>query len=278
MTKASRAILGKSILTIIMLSLSVITVMPFLWMLSTSFKLDADVFSFPIQWIPPKVTFQNYRDVWFGEIPFYHFYINSVKVTVISIAGVIATSLMAGYAFAKIQFDGKNVLFLFYLATLMFPDQTLLVPRFIFYKYLDIYNTHWALILPGMISAFGTFLMRQFFMTLPGELSESARIDGAGHFKIFFHIALPLVKPAIVSFLIFSFVWSWNDYENPLIFLSDTERFTIPLGLLTFQDENRTSYTLIMAASVCSLLPIFIIFLAGQKYFVRGIAMTGIKG
>ncbi|MEK3723090.1 carbohydrate ABC transporter permease [Paenibacillus sp. FSL H8-0034] len=278
MTRTLQNMINKSILTFIMLALSIIMVLPFLWMLSTSFKLEADVFNFPIQWVPPSFTLDNYRDVWLGKVPFYLFYLNSIKVTSISVVGVICTSLMAGYAFAKIQFKGRHVLFMFYLSTLMFPDQMMLVPRFIFYKFLDIYNTHWALILPGMVSAFGTFLMRQFFMSLPNELFESARIDGCNHFKTFIHIALPLVKPAVVAFIIFSFVWSWNDYENPLIFLSKAELFTIPLGLLSFQEENRTSYALIMAASVSSLLPIFIVFLAGQKYFVQGIALTGIKG
>lgn len=276
--KVSLKLARKAILTLIMLMLSIVMVLPFLWMLSSSFKMNADVFEFPIRWIPKTPTFENYLTAWFAKIPFYVYMLNSLKVSVISVLGELFTSALAGYAFAKIKFRGRNVVFLFYIATLIFPNQMLLVPRFVLYRLWGLYDTHLALILPGIFTAFGTFLLRQFFMTLPDELIEAAKIDGAGYFRTFSQIALPLSKPAISTLLIFSFVGSWNNYENALVFLNTKTLYTIPLGLLQFQSDDVTNYAAIMAASVISLLPIFILFLSLQKYFVEGIAMTGIKG
>ena len=252
-------------------------VMPFLWMISASLKPESDVFSFPVQWIPKTLMVENYQNVWCGKVPFYLYYWNSLKVTAMTLLGAVSTSLLSAYAFAKINFRGKKFMFMLYLSTLMFPSQVLLISRFVIYNFMGLYNSLWALIIPGSISTFGTFLLRQFFSTIPEELSESARLDGCGHWQIFTKIALPLIKPGLTTFIVFSFVWCWNDYENPLVFISDNKLFTIPLGLLSFQDENKSNFSTIMAASVCSLLPIFLIFLSAQKYFVEGIALSGIK-
>lgn len=278
MNVSTQKTIRKLILTVIMLALSIVMILPFLWMLSSSFKPNANVFEFPIRWIPAKPTFENYLTAWFANIPFYVYILNSLKVSVASVVGEVCTSALAGYAFAKIKFKGRNVIFLFYIATLIFPNQMLLVPRFVIYKIWGLYDSLWALILPGMFTAFGTFLLRQFFMTLPDELIEAAKIDGAGYFRTFAQIALPLCKPAISTLIIFSFVGSWNNYENALVFLNTKTLYTIPLGLLQFQSDDVTNYAAIMAASVISLVPIFILFMALQRYFIEGIAMSGIKG
>jgi len=266
----------KTILTVIMLILSLISVMPFFWMLSASFKPTADVFEFPIRWIPKVATFDNYVTVWFAR--FQTYFMNSVKVSVVSVLGEVITSALAGYAFAKIKFKGREPAFVIYIATLMFPHQMLLVPRFVLYRLMGLYNSLWALMLPGIFSAFGTFLFRQFFTTIPDELIEAAKLDGCNHFKTFTRIILPLSMPVVSTLVIFSFVGSWNNYENALVFLSNKDKFTIPLGLLQFQTEEQTNYGAIMAASVLSLLPIFVIFLSLQKYFIEGIATSGLKG
>lgn len=272
----------KIILTVIMCALSIAMILPFLWMLSASFKDNSIVFSFPIQWIPKVPTFENFITVWVGDPPmdppFYVYLANSLIVAVASVLGEVCTSCLAGYAFAKIKFKGRNAVFLFYIATLIFPSQMLLVPRFVIYRLWGMYDTLWALILPGMFTAFGTFLLRQFFMTLPDELMESAKIDGAGYMRTFARIALPLTKPAVSTLVIFSFVGSWNNFENPLIFLNTPANFTITRGLLLFQSDDVTNYAAIMAGCVLALIPVFILFFALQKYFVEGIVMSGIKG
>lgn len=267
----------KVIMTVIMGFISIIMLMPFAWMLSASFKPDNQIFNFPIEWIPKTFTLANYDRVWNSTIPFTTFFLNSVKVTVISVIGEVATSALAGYAFAKIKFKGSDIIFLIYLSTLVFPNQMMLIPRFVLFSEMHLYNTHWALILPGMFTAFGTFMLRQFFMTIPEELSESAKIDGASHFTIFLKIVVPLSISAFSALIIFQFVGAWNEYEAPLVYLRDRELATIPLGLNYFKDENATSYGAIMAASVCSLIPIFMVFLAFQKHFIAGIATSGMK-
>lgn len=277
MSYSTKKIVFKVIATIIMGTISIIMLLPFVWMLSASFKPDNQIFNFPIEWIPKEFTFANYNRVWNSDIPFTTFFLNSVKVTVISVFGEVCTSALAGYAFAKIKFRGCNAIFLVYLSTLVFPNQMMLIPRFVLFSEMGIYNTHWALILPGMFTAFGTFMLKQFFETIPDEICESAKIDGANHFIIFLRIVVPLSVTAFSALIIFQFVGSWNEYEAPLVYIRSRELATIPLGLNYFKDENSTSYGAIMAASVCSLIPIFIIFLSFQKQFVAGIATSGMK-
>lgn len=272
-----KRLVTKIVLTVIMAVISIIMLMPFAWMLSASFKPDNQIFNFPIEWIPKDFTWANYDRVWNSDVPFTRFFTNSLKVTLLSVTGEVLTSALAAYAFAKIKFRGREVIFLIYLATLAFPTQMMLIPRYVLFKAFRIYNTHWALILPGMFTAFGTFMLRQFFMSIPDELCESAKIDGAGHFTIFSRIVVPLAIPAFSALIIFQFVGSWNEYEAPLVYIRSKELATIPLGLNFFRDENSSSYGAIMAASVCSLLPIFAVFLTFQKQFVAGIATSGLK-
>lgn len=255
-------------------------ILPFLWMLSTSFKLEVDVFKFPVEWIPRRWNFNNYREIWLNQNPpFYIYYLNSIKITVICVIGELCTSSLAAYGFARLEFKGRDKIFLMYLGTMMIPFQVLMVPRFMLFQWAGLYNTHWALILPGIFTTLGVFLLRQFFLTIPMELSESAKIDGAGELRTYWQIILPLSKPALASLAILSFVWRWNDYSGPLIFLTKRELYTIPLGLTNFIDEmGGQQNTLIMAASVSALLPMLFVFLLGQKYFIEGLTAGSIKG
>ncbi|WNQ09033.1 carbohydrate ABC transporter permease [Paenibacillus aurantius] len=270
--------IGRLMITVLLLGFSVLMIVPFLWMVSTSFKVNADVFRYPIDWIPDTWHLENYRQVWTGANPFYVYYWNSLKITGLTVAGNLLTSAMAGFAFAKLNFKGRSFLFLLYLSTLMIPGQVLLVPRFILFDWLHLLNTHYALILPGLFTVLGTFMMRQFFTSLPGELLEAARVDGAGYWRMFWQIGLPLTKPALVTLMILTFTWHWNDYESPLIFLRDKALYTIPLGLTNFVEEYGTNYVLLLAASVSALVPVLLVVLAGQKWIVEGIANTGLKG
>lgn len=277
MTIKRKRIISKTIWTVILGVLAIIMVLPFVWMLSSSFKADNQIFQFPIQWIPKDITLVNYDKVWNSDVPFLTFLLNSTKVTGLSLIGEVITSSLAAYAFAKIKFKGREVIFLIYLSTLAFPTQMMLIPRFVLFKLLGLYNTHAALILPGMFTAFGTFMLRQFFMTIPEELSEAAKIDGSGHFMTYLRIILPLSVPALSALIIFMFVSSWNEYAAALVYIRSKELATIPLGLNFFRDENSASYGAILAASVCSLIPIFTVFMIFQKQFVAGIASSGLK-
>lgn len=277
MKRKHRSMLFKGILTVLLGLMSILMILPFIWMLSSSFKPDNQIFNFPIQWIPEEKTLANYVRVWNSDVPFSTFFMNSIKVSVISVVGEVATSALAAYAFAKIKFKGRETIFLIYLSTLAFPAQMMLIPRFVLYKVLGLYNTHLALILPGMFTAFGTFMLRQFFMTIPEDLSSAAKIDGAGHFRVFTQIVTPLSISAFSALIIFMFVSSWNEYEAPLVYIRNKELATIPLGLNFFRDENSSSYGAILAASVSSLVPIFLVFLVFQKQFVAGIAASGLK-
>ncbi|MDF2648954.1 MAG: carbohydrate transporter permease [Paenibacillus sp.] len=265
-------------ITGIFLFLAILMVLPFLWMLSTSFKISADIFVYPIEWIPKRWNFDNYRTVWAGKHPFYLFYWNSIKITFITVVGSLVTSSLAGFSFAKLSFRGRDTIFLIYLATMIIPSQVLLVPRFILFDWFGLINTHLAIILPGIFTVLGTFLMRSFFSTLPNEMLEAARVDGAGYWRLYWQICLPLTKPALITLLILSFTWHWNEFENPLIFLRDKDLFTIPLGLTNYVDEFGTNYSLVMAASVSALIPLILVVSICQKWFVEGIANTGLKG
>jgi multiple sugar transport system permease protein len=277
-TLATRKIITKTILTVIFTVLGIVMIAPFLWMLSASFKLQSEIFKTPIEWIPHVFHFDSYKEVWLGKHPFYQYYWNSIKITCLAVLGTLVTSSMAGFAFAKLNFKGKEALFLIYLSTMIIPTQILLVPRFILFDKLHLVNTHWAIILPGLFSVLGTFIMRQFFSTLPNELLEASKVDGASVFRTYLQICLPLTKPALVSLLILSFTWHWNEYEGPLIFLRTNSLYTLPLALTNFVDENTTNYTSIMAASVSSLLPLIILVAFFQRWFVEGIASSGVKG
>ncbi|MEM5593811.1 carbohydrate ABC transporter permease [Niallia circulans] len=266
--------INKAIMTVVMLMISIMFLLPFVWMLSTSFKIEADVFKFPIQWIPERWNgFNNYREVWFGENPFYIYYWNTIKVTVCTTAISVTVSALAAYGFSKVNFRLGNFLFLIVLATYMVPAQAILVPQFIIYRKIGLFDSHLGLILLGSFSVLGTFMLRQFFMGVSNELVEAAKIDGAGHWKIFWRVVLPIVKPAIATYAILRFIWTWNDYQNPLIFLRSDHLLTIQLAMQKFTTINGEFYSLIMAAAVSAILPLVIVFIIGQKQVIEGIAL-----
>ncbi|MBD8891251.1 carbohydrate ABC transporter permease [Roseibium litorale] len=250
---------------------------PFVWMLSASLKLDRDVFAFPIEWIPSEPRWQNYIDIW-TKIPLGIFVLNTTKLTVIVTVLQLLTSSFAAYAFAKLHFPYRNALFLAYIATIAMPWQVYMVPQFILMREFGLNNTHMALICLQAFTAFGVFLMRQFYMSIPDELCEAARIDGMSEYGIWWRIMLPLSMPALSTLTIFTFVNTWNDFLGPLIYLTKTDLKTIQIGIRMFITQYTQEYGLIMAASVVSLIPVLIVFLALQRFFVEGIASTGLKG
>lgn len=261
----------------ILILITALMLIPFLWMLSASLKMNKDVFSFPIKWIPENPRWKNYVDIW-TKIPLLTFVKNSTKLTIIVTLLQLFTSSFAAYAFAKMNFRGKNLLFLGYIATIAVPWQAYMVPQFMMMRAWHLNNTHLAIICLQAFSAFGVFLMKQFYEGVPTELCEAARIDGLTEYGIWFRVMLPLSKPALSTLTIFTFVSTWNDFLGPLIYLTRDEVKTIQIGLRMFISQYSAEYGLIMAASVIALIPVLIIFLSLQKYFVQGVAATGIKG
>lgn len=269
---------SKALATLVMTFFGIMMIVPFLWMISTSFKSPAEVFVYPIRWIPADWNFSHHLRVWTGDNSFVQYYVNSLKISIISTVGATFLSAFAAYGFARIQFKGRNVLFIIYLSMMMVPPQVLFVPKFLMFDWAGIYNTHLALILPGMFTIFGVFMLRQFFLSVPYEISESAFIDGAGHLRIFFQLVMPLAKPALATLAVIDFSWHWNDYENALVFLIDEKLYTVPLGLQNFILENNIDYNGMMAAATAGIIPMIIVFLLGQRYIVQGISNTAVKG
>ena len=265
------------IIYIVLIAITFLMLIPFVWMLSASFKLNKDVFVFPIEWIPSNPRWQNYVDIW-TRIPLLTFVLNTAKLTIIVTLLQLFTSSFAAYAFAKMQFKGKNALFLGYIATIAVPWQAYMVPQFMMMRSWGLNNTHLAIICLQAFSAFGVFLMKQFYEGVPSELCEAARIDGLSEYGIWWRIMLPLSKPALSTLTIFTFVGTWNDFLGPLIYLTKNELKTIQIGLRMFISQYSAEYGLIMAASVIALIPVLIVFLALQKYFVQGVASSGLKG
>lgn len=267
----------KVILYTVLIFVSLLMLVPFAWMLSSSLKLDKDVFVVPIQWIPKDPQWENYIKIW-TKIPLATFVVNTAKLTLIVTLLQLFTSSFAAYAFAKLNFCYKNVLFLAYVATIAVPWQVYMVPQFMMMRSFGLNDTHLAIICLQAFSAFGVFMMRQFYQGIPDELCEAARIDGMSEYQIYGKIMLPLAKPALSTLTIFTFVNTWNDFLGPLIYLKTESKKTLQIGLRMFIGQNSSEYGLIMAASVLSLIPVLIVFLALQKYFVEGIAATGVKG
>ncbi|MDR1078891.1 MAG: carbohydrate ABC transporter permease [Propionibacteriaceae bacterium] len=253
--------------------------MPFFWMLMSSLKKDNDVFTVPIRWIPEIFEWHNYVDIWVNAnmgIWLKNTMVLSIVVTFLQ----VFTGSFAAYGFSRIRFPGRNALFLGYVATIAVPWQAYMVPQFIMLSKVGLTNTLWSMIALQAFGAFGVFLMKQFYETVPEELSEAARVDGLSEFGIYRRIMLPLSVPAIASLALLTFVKTWNDYLGPRIYLRDRDLFTIQLGLKTFTSDpqHASQYALVMTGSVLSVVPIAIIFMAGQRYFVEGIATSGMKG
>ncbi len=260
-----------------LLLFAAVALVPFVWMLSSSLKTSTTVFTIPMRWIPAEFHFENYAVIW-ERVPLMAYFRNTTAVALVVTFMQILTSSFAAYAFAKMRFRGRDALFMCYIGTIAVPWQVYMLPQFIMMRSVGLYDTIWALVVLQSFSAFGVFLMRQFYLGIPGDLSEAARIDGLSEYGIWLRIVMPLAKPAIATLLIFTFVNTWNDYMGPMIYLTTDTNKTIQVGLRRFIQAYSADYHLIMAASLCSLIPVAAVFLCLQKYFIEGIATTGLKG
>ncbi len=277
MNMKTKNTISKILTYTLLIALTIVMLVPFAWMLSASLQLNKDVFKFPFDWIPNNPVWSNYKEIW-TKIPLGKFIFNTSKLTVIITLLQLFTSSFAAYAFAKLDFKYRDKIFLCYVATIAVPWQVYMVPQFIMMRELNLSDTHLALILLQAFSAFGVFLIRQFYMSIPNELLEAARIDGYSEYKIYYKIMLPLAKPALSTLTIFTFVGVWNDFMGPLIYINSEAKKTIQVGLRMFISQYSAEYSLIMAASLIALIPVLIIFLALQRFFVEGVASSGLKG
>ncbi len=250
---------------------------PFWWTVATSFKTFDEVYTRSYALIPNQFNLDNYRAV-FDSMPFGMYFWNTVKVSSVVCLGTLLTSAMAAYAFSRLHFPGRDLLFFLYLSTLMIPRQVVLVPNFILFKWMGLLDTHWTLVFTGIFTAYGTFLLRQFFFGIPRELEEAAIVDGYGYFSRFVRIILPLSKPALATLLIITLLNIWNEYLYALVFINSDVKRTLTLGLSLLRGDMDVQWNLVMAATTLSILPIVAIYLSAQRFFVEGIALTGVKG
>lgn len=273
---------GRLLVWLILLLGSVIMLLPIAWMVSTSLKVPAQIFLFPPEWIPNPFAWQNYPES-MTAMPFVRYVANTLFITVMNMAGVLLSSSLAAYAFARLRFPGREQLFWLLMSTLMLPQAVVLIPRYIEFRQLNWIDTWYPLIVPnffaaGLGGAFFIFLLRQFFRGIPRELSDAAKVDGASEFRIYWQLIMPLSQPAIMVVLIFTFLDNWNNFLEPLIILSTPDNYTVALGLAAFRGLFTTQWHLLMAASTIMILPVVTLFLVLQRYFVRGVVLTGIKG
>ena len=274
------SVLAKSVqaIAVTLLVFGAITmIIPFIWSVVTSLKSAENIFSHSAFWIQFPPDFSAYKQIW-ERIPLLLYAGNTLKVALIVTIGQLATSSLAGYAFARLKFPGRDKLFFVYIATMMIPGMVLLIPNFVVMRNLGAINTHWALILSAIGSAFGTFLMRQFFLSFPSELEDAAKLDGCNPFMFYWHILLPNSKPILTTLGLMAFQNIWNDFQWPLIVLNDESKRTLQLGLSYLMSEYYTDWTLLMAGAIITLLPIILLFFAVQKYFVQSFKFTGLKG
>lgn len=275
--KSTSAIVRKVLLYVLLIIIGIIMVVPFLWMISTSLKEQYDTVKIPPVWIPNPPRWQNYVDL-FTQQPMLQFMLNTIKIVFFVVLGQLFFSSLAAYSFARIKFKGRTVMFFFYIATLMVPGQVTMIPTYLMFAKVGLVDNHIVLILPAFFSAFGVFLLWQFFMSLPKELEEAAEIDGCNPFTTYYRIMLPLIVPAMLTLGVFTLMNTWNDYMGPLIYLTTPEKYTMTLGIAYFKGVYTTQWNLVMAGSVLSVIPILVAYLCAQKYFVEGIAFSGVKG
>ncbi|MEG0093849.1 MAG: carbohydrate ABC transporter permease [Bacilli bacterium] len=259
-----------------LLIVAILFIMPYFWMLSNSFKSTKEILVNPQHMLPLEPTISGYVKV-LTDSPFFTWFKNSMFITCINTGVILFTSALVGYVFSKFEFKGKKVLFAILLATMMVPPQTTMIPSFLLINSLGLYNSPGALIFPSFVYAFGIYLCKQFCDEIPKELIESAKLDGAGDFRIFFQIILPQIKPALGALAIFTFLNYWNDYLNPLIMLSEVKKMTLPLALSFFASQHMADLSATMAASALIMIPVTIVFMIFQKNFIKGISMTGMK-
>lgn len=268
--------MGRTILHIVLLGGAVTMVAPFVWMVSSSLKKNLEVFHIPPTLIPAVPQWHNYIEI-FKVVPYSRWFLNSTFIAVTQTVLYLFVASLAGYTFSRLRFPGREAIFTLYLATLMVPGEVTLIPKFILMKELHLIDTFAAVILPGAFNAYGVFLLRQFFMTLPDSLEEAAILDGASYFRIYWNIILPLAGPALATLGLFSFMGAWNDFLWPLIVINSENMKPLSVGLASFHGLYETNWPYLMAASTVALIPIVLIFIVAQKYFVQGIALTGLK-
>jgi multiple sugar transport system permease protein len=279
-SKKFRKHFGLTLGTILILIGAFILMVPLAWMISTALKADGEVFIIPIRWIPKKLLWSNFPDA-LHFIPFGSFYLNSIKVAIMVVLGAVLSSSLVAFAFARLRVPGKNILFITLLSTLMLPQEVTLVPVYLLFKWLGWLDSYRPLFVPAWFGggAFYIFLLRQFFMTLPTELDDAAKIDGANFFDIYARILMPLAKPALATVAIFSFYDSWNDFRGPLIYLNSQTLYTIPIGLRLYMSAlANTHWNFLMAATLLSIIPPLLLFFTSQRYFIQGAILTGLKG
>jgi multiple sugar transport system permease protein len=277
-TKSYNRIVSSTIMYVVLIICAFISLFPFVWMLSSSLKNDLEVFKYPIEWIPKVLHWSNYSDV-LGKFNFFNYFKNTVIVSVTITIGTLFTSILAAYAFAKIRFRGSNFLFLMYLSTLMLPWQVYMIPQYLIVTRLNMVDTHLGLILTQIFAPFGVFLLKQFFLGIPNEYSEAAKMDGCNQIGICFRIIVPMSKPAITTLVLLTFMGAWNDYLAPLIYLKTESLRTLQIALHYFQGEHDTNWALLMAGTCLSILPILIVYIFCQKQLMEGMASAGgLKG
>jgi multiple sugar transport system permease protein len=260
-----------------LIGLAIAAVLPLAWMLSTSLKSDENVFSYPPQLIPHEFHFQNYTSLW-HDLPMTRWIVNTMAVSIVVVGGQLLFCSMAAFAFARMQFRGREAIFYLFLGSMMVPYQVTLIPAFVLISKLGWIDTYKALVIPSLSTPFGIFLLRQFFLTIPKELEEAARMDGAGYWRIYGRIILPLATPALLTFSVFSFIGMWGDFLWPLIVINSPEKMTLTVGLNYLNSTYHTDWPRLMAGDFVSLLPLMAIYALAQRYFIQGIAMTGLKG
>ena len=277
--RGQRKVLGDLLSWVALSLLGILWLVPFLWMVSSSLKSLGEIYAFPPTFFPEQIRWWNYTDAW-NAVPFGRFFLNSLIVAVGTTSSVLLTSSMAGYSFARLRYPGRDKIFVAYLATMMVPFPVLIIPLFILMGRIGLVDSLIGLILPAAFTAWGTFLMRQFMLSIPRELEEAARVDGASYWRIFLQVVLPLCRPVLATLGIFTFLGSWNEFLWPLVMISSIQNKTLPLGLTMFQAQAaiKTPWHLVMAAATFSVIPVLLLFVLGQRYYVRGIATTGVKG
>jgi ABC-type glycerol-3-phosphate transport system permease component len=273
---------GRAVATTIIALGGCVLMIPILWMLRTSLMHPGKIFIQPIVWFPNPIRFQNYAES-ITEIPFWIYARNSVAISILTVFGSVISASLVGFAFARLRAPDRDILFVIVLGTMMLPGEVLMIPQYLLFRKLGWIDSFLPLVVPAYFGGgpFFIFLFRQFFMSLPRELDDAAKIDGAGFFRIYWDLILPLSKPALATVSILSFFWSWNDFLGPLIYLDDTEKWTLPIGLRVFsgvQIYTQTRWHLMMAASLLTLIPPVLLFFSSQRIFVQGMVLTGIKG
>jgi len=260
-------------------ALGILFLIPFYWMVSTSFKSAGQAYLFPPALIPDPISFEGYQAIWGTSVPFNRFIVNTIFITVMTVIGSVASSTIVAYAFARLKWWGRDVWFVILLATMMLPYQVIMIPVYIIFRKIGWLDTYLPLIVPAYLgNAFYIFLIRQFFLSIPKDLEDAARVDGANSFRILWQIFLPNSAPVLLTVMLFSFVGSWNDFFGPLLYLRKLEQMTVSVGLSMFAGYRSPNWPAITAASTLSILPILIMFILFQRYFVKGIVMTGMKG